>query len=73
MRTCLTYSLARRLSKRPESADLIPHVDAMSKALSKRIRKSKSKPAPAPVPPATDPTQPSTVTPSSSTTATKTK
>ncbi len=68
-----TYALARRLSKRPESAELIPYVDAMGKALSKRIRKSKSKPAPAPVPPATDPTQPSPVTPSSSATASKTK
>jgi hypothetical protein len=68
-----TYALARRLSKRPESAELIPHVDAMSKALSKRIRKSKSKPAPAPAPPATDPTQPSPVTPSSSTSGPKTK
>lgn len=69
----ITYALARRLSKRPESAELIPHVDAMGKALRKRIRKSKSKPAPAPAPPATDPTQPSPVTPSSSTTDPKTK
>lgn len=70
----ITYALARRLSKRPESADLIPHVDAMGKALSKRIRKSKSKPAPAPAPPVTpDPTQPSPVTSSSSSTAPKTK
>jgi hypothetical protein len=68
-----TYALARRLAKRPESAELIPHVDAMGKALSKRIRKAKSKPAPAPVPPATDPTEPSPVTASSSTTDPKTK
>ncbi len=70
----ITYALARRLSKRPESADLIPHVDAMGKALSKRIRKSKSKQAPTPVPPVTPaPAEPSPVTPSSSSTAPKTK
>ncbi len=67
-----TYALARRLSKRPESADLIPHVDAMRKALGKRIRKSKSKPAPKPATPVAA-TETSPVTPSSSTTDPKTK
>jgi len=66
-----TYALARRLSKRPESADLIPHVDAMRKALGKRIRKSKSKPAPKAATPVTT-TESSPVTPSSSTTDPKT-
>ena len=68
----ITYALARRLSKRPESADLIPHVDAMRKALGKRIRKSKSKPAPKAATPVTT-TESSPVTPSSSTTDPKTK
>jgi len=69
-----TYALALRLSKRPESADLIPHVDAMRKALGKRIRKSKSKPAPKPANPVTAaPEESSPVTPSSSTTDPKAK
>jgi len=67
-----TFALAKRLAKRPESADLIPHVDAMGKALAKRVRKSKSKPAPKPATPATA-TESSPVTPSSSTTDPKTK
>jgi hypothetical protein len=68
-----TYALAKRLAKRPESADLIPHVDAMGKALGKRVRKSKSKPAPTPATPGTPaPTEPSPVTPPSSTTTPKT-
>jgi hypothetical protein len=69
-----TYAVARVLAKRPETADLLPHVDDMGKALGRRGRKSKSKQAPSPVPPVTpDPTQPSPVTASSSTTAPKTK
>lgn len=39
-----TYALAQRLSKRPETADLIPHVEDMRRALG-RTRKGKSKPA----------------------------
>jgi hypothetical protein len=58
-----TYALARRLAKRPESADLLPHVDDMSKALGRRGRKAKAKQGP---------TQPSPKTPPSSTTAAKT-
>jgi len=69
-----TYALAKRLSKRPESADLIPHVDAMGKALGKRNRKSKSKPAPTPATAVTPaPEEPSPVTSSSSTTDPKSK
>ncbi|HEX7678127.1 MAG TPA: hypothetical protein VF713_08395 [Thermoanaerobaculia bacterium] len=45
-----TYALAQRLSKRPETADLLPHVEDMAKALGKRSRKAKSQPAPTPVP-----------------------
>jgi hypothetical protein len=69
-----TFALAKRLSKRPESADLIPHVDAMGKALGKRNRKSKSKPAPKPATAVTPaPEEPSPVTSSSSTTDPKSK
>jgi len=46
-----TYALAQRLAKRPETADLAPHVDDMRNALGARIRKGKSPKAPsAPVP-----------------------
>jgi hypothetical protein len=45
-----TYILAQRLSKRPETADLLPHVEDMAKALGKRSRKAKSQPAPTPAP-----------------------
>src|SRR5216684_3969027 len=69
-----TYALARRLSKRPESADLIPHVDAMGKALGKRNRKSKSKPAPTPATAVTAASEESSpVTSPSSTTDPKSK
>ena len=51
-----TYNVARALAKSPEMADLLPHVEDMSKALGRRRRKSKSQPAPAPASPA--PTQP---------------
>jgi hypothetical protein len=77
-----TYAVARVLAKRPETADLLPHVDDMGKALGRRGRKSKSKPAPTPVPPMPVPTmpvsvvtttQPWPVTPPSSTTAAKEK
>ena len=69
-----TFALAKRLSKRPESADLIPHVDAMGKALAKRNRKSKSKPAPKPATAVTTASEESSpVTSSSSTTDPKSK
>jgi hypothetical protein len=52
-----TYSLAQRLAKRPEMADLIPHVDDMAKALGRGKRsKAKSQPAPAPAPAPVTPT-----------------
>lgn len=62
-----TYSLAQRMAKRPETADLAPHVDAMRNALGNRFRRPKSKPAPAPANPGTAPssTPSSPVTPTS--------
>jgi hypothetical protein len=42
-----TFALARRLAKRPENADLAPHVEDMRRALG-RTRKGKSKPLPEP-------------------------
>lgn len=45
-----TYAVARVLAKRPETADLLPHVDDMGKALGRRGRKSKSQSQPAPAP-----------------------
>ena len=69
-----TFALAKRLSKRPESADLIPHVEAMGKALGKRGRKSKSKPAPTPATAVTSASEESSpATTSSSTTDPKSK
>jgi hypothetical protein len=61
-----TYALAQRLAKRPESADLAPHVEDMRRALGNRVRKAKAKPAPAPAP-----AQPSPVTASSPETPSK--
>lgn len=52
----LTYAVAQRLAKRPETADLAPHVDDMRTALGRRgigrrgARKPKSEPQPAPAP-----------------------
>ena len=65
-----TYAMARVLAKRPETADLLPHVDDMSKALGRRGRKSKSKPAPKAATPDTT-EQPSSVTSSPTTATTK--
>jgi hypothetical protein len=56
-----TYAVARVLAKRPETADLLPHVDDMGKALGRLGRgrkpksksKTKSQPAPTPETPAT--------------------
>lgn len=68
-----TYVLAQRMAKRPETADLAPHVDDMRRALGKRIRKAKSQPAPTPATPGTAPapTQPTPVTTSSPATPSK--
>ncbi len=65
-----TYAVARVLAKRPETADLLPHVEDMRKALGRSGRKSKSKPAPKPATPDTT-EQPSSVTPSPTTATTK--
>jgi hypothetical protein len=40
-----TYALAQRLAKRPETADLVPHVDDMRRALG-ISRKVKARPVP---------------------------
>lgn len=46
-----TYALAQRLARRPETADLAPHVDHMRAALGNRFRKLKARKVPAsPVP-----------------------
>ena len=70
-----TYALAKRLARRPETADLAPHVVDMRNALFGPGRKSrrKSKPAPTPATPgsSSDPTQLSPVTSSSPATPTK--
>lgn len=44
------YALARRLSKQPDTAYLVPIVEAMRQALGKRIRKSKKAKAEEPPP-----------------------
>jgi hypothetical protein len=68
----LTYAVAQRLAKRPETAALAPHVADMKSALGVR-RKAKAKPAPTPgTPVPSTPAEPSPVTPSSPTTAPKT-
>jgi hypothetical protein len=49
-----TYAVARVLAKRPETADLLPHVDDMAKALGRigrKKKKSQPQPAPSPAPP----------------------
>jgi len=51
----LTYSMAQRLAKRPETASLAPHVEDMRRALGIRRRKAKSEPAPVPATPAPSP------------------
>jgi len=70
----MTYSMAQRLAKRPETAALAPHVADMKSALGPRGRKAKAKPAPKPTTPVpSTPAEPSPMTPSSPTTAPKTK
>jgi hypothetical protein len=49
-----TYVLTRRLAKRPETADLAPQAEAMSRALG-RHRKTKAQPTPTPETPGTTP------------------
>jgi hypothetical protein len=44
----MTYAMARRLAKRPETAGLAPHVDDMRRALASSRRKAKPKQAPVP-------------------------
>src|SRR3954454_18946599 len=51
----LTYAMARRLAKRPETAGLAPHVDDMRRALASSRRKAKPKQAPVPANPGTAP------------------
>jgi hypothetical protein len=51
----LTYAMARRLAKRPETAGLAPHVDDMRRALASPRRKAKPKQAPVPSNPGTSP------------------
>jgi hypothetical protein len=50
-----TYAIAKVLAKRPDTADLVPYVEDMRRALG-RTRKSKPKPAPSPA--TTDPAEP---------------
>jgi hypothetical protein len=47
----MTYAMAKRLAKRPETASLAPHVKDMRIALGVPGRKGKSKPAPKPATP----------------------
>ena len=52
----MTYAMAKRLAKRPETASLAPHVQDMRIALGARGRKAKSKPVPKPATAGTSPT-----------------
>ncbi len=47
----VTYALAKRLAKLPETSDLAPHVDDMTRALGKRGRKARTQKAPVPATP----------------------
>jgi hypothetical protein len=58
----MTYAMAKRLAKRPETASLAPHVEDMRRALASPRRKAKAKQVPAPVP-ATPGTSPAPATP----------
>jgi hypothetical protein len=51
----LTYAMARRLAKRPETAGLAPHVQDMRRALASARRKAKPKQAPVPANPGPSP------------------
>ena len=52
-----TFALARRLAKRPENADLAPHVEDMRRTLGAKTRKAKAKQEPAPAPTPAPPVQ----------------
>jgi hypothetical protein len=54
----LTYAVAQRVAKRPETADLAPQVEAMRRTLGRGRPKSKSQPAPPPATPTTPTTTP---------------
>ena len=56
----MTYAMAQRLAKRPETAALAPHVEDMRLALGIRGRKAKSSRAPKAPTPGTSPTPPVT-------------
>jgi len=51
----MTYAMAQRLAKRPETASLVPHVEDMRRALATPRCKAKPKPAPVPANPGTSP------------------
>jgi hypothetical protein len=51
----MTYAMAKRLAKRPETASLAPHVEDMKRALRIPRRKAKSKQDPVPTTPGTPP------------------
>jgi len=51
----MTYAMAKRLAKRPETASLAPHVQDMRRALASPRRKAKAKQAPVPATPGTSP------------------
>jgi len=55
-----TYALAQRLAKRPEHAELVPHVEDMRRSLGQRGLKPKSRTQPPTTPPPATPTPPST-------------
>ena len=51
----MTYAMAQRLAKRPETASLAPHVEDMRRALATPRRKAKPKQDPVPANPGTSP------------------
>jgi len=51
----MTYAMAQRLAKRPETASLAPHVEDMRRALANPRPKAKAKQAPVPATPGTSP------------------
>jgi hypothetical protein len=51
----MTYAMAKRLAKRPETASLAPHVQDMRRALASPRRKAKAKQSPVPSIPGSSP------------------
>ncbi|HEV7486547.1 MAG TPA: hypothetical protein VGQ65_12795 [Thermoanaerobaculia bacterium] len=51
----MTYAMAKRLAKRPETASLAPHVEDMRRALASPRRKAKAKQPPVQATPGTSP------------------